>query len=146
MTRKLVIALAVLAALGGGAAFGLRKLLLAEPPAPPEVERVADATSRRALPGGGELVGYTGRYGSHVWLGIPYAAPPIGERRWRAPAPPAAWSGTREALAFGAHCPQLASAFGGVHDAPEGELSGNEDWQSRVSPFTRFIAADQKAT
>ncbi len=127
MARKLVIALVVLAVLGGGAVFALRKLLRATPSAPPEVARVADPTSQRTLSDGGAVVGYTGRYGSHVWLGIPYAAPPLGERRWRAPAPPAAWSGTREALAFGAHCPQLASAFGGVDDVPPGAVSGNED-------------------
>ena len=73
------------------------------------------------------MEGYTGRYGSHVWLGIPYAEPPVGERRWRAPAPPAAWSGAREALAFGDHCPQIASPFGGVTDAPAGSISGSED-------------------
>jgi len=127
MARKLVIAVLVLGVLGGAAFLGLRKSFLAAAPAPPEVERVADATSQRALPGGGELIGYTGRYGSHVWLGIPYAAPPVGERRWRAPEPPSAWQGVREALAFGAHCPQLASTFGGVQDAPPGELSGSED-------------------
>ena len=127
MARKLVIALVVLAALAGGAAFVLRKQLVATPPAPPELARVADPTSQRTLPGGGDVVGYTGRYGSHVWLGIPYAEPPVGERRWRAPAPPAAWSGTREALAFGPHCPQFASAFGGVDDVPAGAISGSED-------------------
>jgi len=127
MTRKLVITLAVLAVLAGGAAFVLRKQLLATPPAPPELARVADPTSLRTLPAGGDVVGYTGRYGSHVWLGIPYAEPPVGERRWRAPAPPAAWSGTREALGFGPHCPQLASAFGGVDDVPAGVISGSED-------------------
>jgi len=127
MARKLVIALVVLAIFAGGAAFVLRKQLRATPPAPPEVARVADPTSQRALPAGGDVVGYTGRYGSHVWLGIPYAEPPVGERRWRAPAAATAWSGTREALAFGPHCSQLASAFGGVDDVPAGAVSGSED-------------------
>jgi para-nitrobenzyl esterase len=40
------------------------------------------------------------------FLGIPYAAPPVGDLRWRAPQPPAAWSGTRSATAYGRHCPQ----------------------------------------
>jgi len=40
------------------------------------------------------------------FLGIPYAAPPTGERRWAAPVPPAAWTGTRDATKFGNHCPQ----------------------------------------
>ena len=40
------------------------------------------------------------------FLGIPYAAPPVGELRWKATAAPAAWTGTRSATAYGKHCPQ----------------------------------------
>ena len=35
--------------------------------------------------------------GVHRFRGIPFAAPPVGERRWRAPEPPAPWSGVRAA-------------------------------------------------
>jgi len=35
------------------------------------------------------------------YLGIPFAAPPVGNLRWRAPQPPASWEGVREAKAFG---------------------------------------------
>ena len=38
--------------------------------------------------------------------GIPFAAPPIGDLRWRAPQPVEPWDGVREATEFGAHCPQ----------------------------------------
>ncbi len=41
-----------------------------------------------------------------AFLGIPYAAPPVGGRRWRAPAAPASWSGTRRAEHFGPSCIQ----------------------------------------
>jgi para-nitrobenzyl esterase len=46
------------------------------------------------------------------YLGIPYAAPPVGRLRWRPPQPPARWSGIRPATSFGPHCPQVASPFG----------------------------------
>jgi para-nitrobenzyl esterase len=46
------------------------------------------------------------------FLGIPYAAPPVGPLRWRPPQPAASWSGVRDATQFAPHCPQLASPFG----------------------------------
>ena len=41
-----------------------------------------------------------------AWRGMPYAAPPIAERRFRAPAPVLPWRGIRDASAFGAVAPQ----------------------------------------
>ncbi len=46
------------------------------------------------------------------FLGIPYAAPPVGPLRWQPPQPAANWSGVRDATAFAPHCPQLAGPFG----------------------------------
>lgn len=40
------------------------------------------------------------------FLGIPYAAPPVGELRWKAPEPHAPWKGVRDATNYGAHCAQ----------------------------------------
>jgi para-nitrobenzyl esterase len=45
-----------------------------------------------------------------VFLGIPYAAPPVGPLRWKAPQPLAPWDGVRDALAFGPDLPQAANA------------------------------------
>lgn len=41
-----------------------------------------------------------------AFLGLPYAAPPVGQLRWRAPEPPAKWKGKRDATKYGAHCYQ----------------------------------------
>ena len=41
-----------------------------------------------------------------VFRGIPYAAPPVGPLRWKAPQPALRWSGVRAARSFGAACPQ----------------------------------------
>jgi para-nitrobenzyl esterase len=46
------------------------------------------------------------------FLGIPYAAPPVGLLRWRPPQPAAHWTGVRPATQFGPHCPQTGSPFG----------------------------------
>ena len=47
-----------------------------------------------------------------AFRGIPYAAPPVGDLRWRPPQPPARWTGVRDAASFAAHCPQTASPYG----------------------------------
>jgi len=46
------------------------------------------------------------------FLGIPYAAPPVGALRWQPPQPAASWSGVRDATRFAPHCPQAATPFG----------------------------------
>jgi para-nitrobenzyl esterase len=41
-----------------------------------------------------------------AFLGLPYASPPVGDLRWKAPTPPSAWKGTRDATKFAARCQQ----------------------------------------
>jgi len=41
-----------------------------------------------------------------VYKGIPYAAPPVGDLRWKPPQPVAPWKGVRDCTEFGTACPQ----------------------------------------
>ncbi len=84
-----------------------------------------DPASRRVTRSG-DVVGFAGRYGGHVWLGIPFAKPPTGQLRWRAPVSPEPWTGIRETLTFGFPCTQYASLIGGVAGRA-GEPVGGED-------------------
>ncbi len=71
-----------------------------------------------------------------VYKGIPFAAPPVGERRWKAPQPVVAWTGTRPATDFAPACMQAAGT------PPPGGLS--EDclylnvWTPAKSPTERL--------
>jgi para-nitrobenzyl esterase len=53
------------------------------------------------------------------FLGVPYAKPPVGELRWRAPEPVPPWSGVRDAVAYGNRCPALASTNGPRSEAED---------------------------
>ncbi len=63
--------------------------------------------------------------GLRVFEGIPYAAPPIGDQRWRAPKPPLPWSGIRQAKDFGPACPQAPSKDVPAEDMSEDCLTLN---------------------
>ncbi|MBG6237426.1 para-nitrobenzyl esterase [Mycetocola sp. CAN_C7] len=53
--------------------------------------------------------------GASVWRGIPFAAPPVGPLRWKAPQPVVPWAGVRDVTRFGAVAPQpSARNAGGV--------------------------------
>jgi para-nitrobenzyl esterase len=47
----------------------------------------------------------------NAFLGIPFAAPPLGDLRWKPPVPAAKWDGVRKATDFGSHCMQ-GNVFG----------------------------------
>src|SRR5688572_30805910 len=52
-----------------------------------------------------------------VWAfrGIPFAAPPIGAMRWKAPVPASPWTGVRQAKQFSKACGQLLPTLSGDH-------------------------------
>lgn len=60
--------------------------------------------------------------GIAVFRGVPYAAPPVGELRWRAARPHPGWSGTRDATSYGPSAPQMFTEGGdpvlGGHGSP----------------------------
>lgn len=79
---------------------------------------LAAATAHMALAGpvvqtsGGQLAGKA-MAGVDAFLGVPYAAPPVGAWRWRAPQPATPWTGQRDATRFGAACAQdIAGSWG----------------------------------
>jgi para-nitrobenzyl esterase len=66
----------------------------------------------------GQVKGVAGSTaGVLIFKGIPFAAPPVGDLRWRGPKAPAAWTGVREADKFGGQCMQRG----------RGGASGSED-------------------
>jgi para-nitrobenzyl esterase len=95
---------------------------------PDETEEVviADVSSER-LVRSGSVVGFAGPNDSHAWLGIPYAKPPVGPLRWRAPQLPQPWTEPFDALSYATPCVQLASPIGGVSTEPAGTVTGSED-------------------
>lgn len=65
----------------------------------PKMAAVVDTTY-------GRLEG-TEEAGLYVFRGIPFAAPPVGPRRWLPPVPPERWNGVRAAKEFSAACPHV---------------------------------------
>jgi para-nitrobenzyl esterase len=61
--------------------------------------------------------------GVRVFRGIPFAAPPVGEMRWRPPGLPLHWSGVRRATEWGDDCPQPAPPPGGPSSSRAGRQS-----------------------
>ena len=85
-----------------------------------------DITSVRTI-AQGELLGLRVDQDRQAWLGIPYAQPPVGELRWRAPRAPDPWSGRFEATRYGNRPAQLAGIGGGFPRSIQGRPVGSED-------------------
>jgi para-nitrobenzyl esterase len=66
---------------------------------------------------GGRITGVVDR-DIRVYKGIPYAAPPTGDLRWKPPGPVVPWSGVRDASSYGAECPQTQYQVGSIYVRP----------------------------
>jgi para-nitrobenzyl esterase len=71
---------------------------------------VSAATSAEVVSlSAGQIRGSLLKQGGAVFKGIPFAQPPLGQLRWRPPAPVKPWTGERDATRFGAPCSQNAN-------------------------------------
>ncbi|MEC3839905.1 carboxylesterase/lipase family protein [Bacillus amyloliquefaciens] len=84
----------------------------------------------------GALKGTAG-HGVRTWKGIPYAKPPVGELRFKAPEPPAPWDGVKNADSFGPVCPQPA-------DLLSMSFSGDVPPQSEDCLYLNVFAPDSE--
>lgn len=94
MKRLLYLVAVVLALFAGASAFAQEAPVVSAPAGSVRGESLDDA---------------------RVFRGIPYARPPVGQLRWRAPLPLPRWRGVREATQFGAACMQPPSREGSIY-------------------------------
>jgi len=85
----------------------------AEAPAAPTAaaNAIAEVVQTKSGAVRGETVTDVGAT-AFIYRGIPYAAPPVGDLRWKAPQPVAAWQGERDATKWPNRCPQGQSSMG----------------------------------
>ncbi len=76
---------------------------------------------------GGPVRGLRDAHGVGAWLAIPYAAPPTGDLRWRAPAPVRAWHGVRPAQTLPPQCMQPGRPADSVYAEFAGVQPMSED-------------------
>ncbi|MFF3209355.1 carboxylesterase/lipase family protein [Streptomyces sp. NPDC002886] len=91
----------------------------------------------------GEVEGRTGPDGIAVFRGIPYAAPPVGARRFAAPEPPEAWDGVRDAGAYGPTAPKAPYPEPFAALLPDPEVPGDDClnlnvWTPEPAPSARL--------
>ncbi|WP_203292195.1 carboxylesterase/lipase family protein [Maricaulis parjimensis] len=75
----------------------------------------------------GEVAGFETESGAAAWMAVPYAAPPVGALRWRAPRPALARPTRLDALMPGPVCPQITNTLSTGGGAEVGDLIGSED-------------------
>jgi para-nitrobenzyl esterase len=87
--------------------------------------RVIDADSE-VVTNAGKLVGFADSYNTFAWVGIPFAQPPVGELRWKAPQAAKPWETALNATEYGQPCVQFSGPLAGI-EGEEGQVVGHED-------------------
>jgi para-nitrobenzyl esterase len=100
-------------------------IYLWQKPTPQPIVRIALPEAIRDTVAG-PVIGFVDEDDTLGWLGIPFAAPPLGELRWAAPRLPQPWQKNRDAIAFENTCVQLWGPLVGI-TGEEGQVVGNED-------------------
>lgn len=106
----------------------------AEPPAPASLDAEVAVT-------GGSIRGVVGADGLKRYHGIPFAAAPVGERRWAPPGSVEPWQGIRDASAPGPGCVQQG-AQGGFYDDATAVEAMDEDCLT-LNVWTRAIHVEE---
>jgi len=125
MAKKILGGLVVIILIAGAFLFYRQS----QPPKPELPERgivTADPATERILDTG-SVVGFVDKHESHAWLGIPFARPPVGNLRWKAPRPAVSWADTYETLEYGNICTQLPSLLIPEGASGESPVVGEED-------------------
>jgi para-nitrobenzyl esterase len=100
--------------------------MLIRPEAPEPRIVIADSATTRST-ATGDVVGFIDHYDANAWLGIPFAQPPVGDLRWKAPVAATPWEGTRAALDIGSACTQIGNVLSGAKPEAYGAPDGSED-------------------
>jgi para-nitrobenzyl esterase len=76
--------------------------------------------------------------GISEFKGIPFAAPPVGDLRWKAPQPPKPWSGVKQTIAFGPACMQGAIAQMGSKSPASEDCLYIDVWSPANAPADKL--------
>jgi len=89
----------------------------------------------------GTLVGSDGQI--RAYKGIPYAAPPVGDLRWKPPQPAKVWDGVRETHQFSPVCPQPGSSYNLESSASIATQEQSEDCLY-LNVWTGAVSSDER--
>lgn len=122
MKKVILLSVVLVLVIISGAFFQMMKF----PTAPERKDCPAEPLTVRRIDSG-RIIGTTEQNGSHAWFGIPYARPPVGNLRWKAPVDPGKWKGLRQMVSTGPVCTQIGGLLGNVPPSHFDKPTGRED-------------------